>query len=115
MKRYSETQGSIVINWRETLRDAMAGAFETVDDYGILGEAALSDAAAHWSMCAIGQLDARLPREPHSGAPTDDLLVALGGAFSEAVDVGEYQHAARILTRIETRAAEILALLDSID
>lgn len=68
--------------------------------------------SADWQTCACGKQDKRIPRGGNhwnESAPDDDALAQLGLDFCNAIESGEPFLASDILSKIETRAAQILA------
>lgn len=69
--------------------------------------------ADDWNDCACGGQDARIPRLERNGRPVDYQLSCLGYDFAFEVNEGEYAEAKVTLAAIESRAAEILAEMES--
>lgn len=66
-------------------------------------------ALAHaWVTCACGEQDRRIPRRSMDGRPEDPLLDRLGTEFYDNVLDNRPKDAAKVLSQIERRAAEIL-------
>lgn len=64
--------------------------------------------ADNWPTCACSKQDKRIPRDD-IGCPTDVLLGILGAAFVDYVCSDMFKDARRTLTKIEKRAAKVLA------
>lgn len=69
------------------------------------------DDASNWMSCACGKLDKRIPRTRVAcRAPDDSKLTASGYKFSDSINHNEFWAAAYLLSVIEERGNEILAI-----
>lgn len=103
MKTYAESQNKPPFDWNAELQKKIDGE-EGID----AGE--LDALADKWVTCAVaGQCDAIL-RDKH-GQPEDKKLMALGLDFGWEVCQEDWLAAQTTLAKIETRSAEILAML----
>lgn len=69
--------------------------------------------ANSWVDCACGKQDPRIqrfsPAHDDVGAPLDSELREYGFEFGDAVNLDDFNNAARLIILIEKRAAEIIA------
>lgn len=66
--------------------------------------------AQGWTTCACGRQDNRIPTRRHNPfVPHDERLFSLGIRFFNDVSAHNFAQARTTLTKIEKRAAEVLA------
>lgn len=93
-------------NWLALLKDLAAGMPLSEVEWQ-----QIKRMAAAWPTCACGQLCAALPRN-RQGAPRDDILIQLGGAFCGQICTAEWTSALKLFHMIEARTSELLKNLN---
>jgi hypothetical protein len=100
MTTYCESKGYEFFNWNKAL--------DNPPESGSITHENMCKMAESWVTCACGNICTELPRLSN-GAPQDDILRGLGGMFTSAVKLCNWDCARTLLDEIESRASEVLA------